>query len=96
MANEGLRPYWYDSSVVSNARYRLRFYYPANITNITIVDRTSGYSTVIGVKKEDNYHYIRDSNEGCIGRDGAFNRGNTVIYDHRQTKPIYSNRISKR
>lgn len=96
MANEGLRPYWYDSTVLNINRFRLRFYYPAEISNITVLDRTSGYSTVVGLKKEGEGLYIRDINEGCLGRTGAFNRGDTVIYDHRQVKPIYSNRISKR
>ena len=96
MANEGLRPYWYDSSVRSKEQFRLRFYYPKEISNITVLDRTSGYSTLVGVIKEGEGLYTRDINDGCLGRTGAFNRGNTVIYDHRQVKPVYSNRISKR
>lgn len=96
MANEGLRPYWYDSSVRSEYQFKLRFYYPREITNITVLDRISGHSGVIGVKKEGDGLYIRDTNDGCLARTGTFNQGNTVIYDHRQVKPIYSNRISKR
>ena len=96
MANEGLRPYWYDSSVVDGDKFTLRFYYPADIDSITLLNRISGNEELILLKKEGEYLYIRERNKGCVTRYGIYNDGNTVIYDQRQEKPVYSNRISKR
>ena len=99
MANEGLRPYWYDSSIIDNdLRFALRFYYPADINTITILNKTTGNTDILNVEKETegNYLYIRSDNGGGVIRNGSFNDGNIVIYDQRQEKPVYSNRISKR
>lgn len=96
MANEGLRPYWYDSSVIPPGQYRVRFYYPADIDSITVLDKTTGTSAVLHVKQEGKYLYIRSEFNGGISTSGVYNNGNTVLYDHRQENPIYSNRISKR
>ena len=96
MANEGLRPYWYDSSIVENGvQFIVRFYYPADINTITILNKTTGNKTLLNVKQEGKYLYIRSDYIG-VERNGKFNNGNTVLYDHRQVIHIYSNRISKR
>ena len=97
VANEGLRPYWYDSSILENrTQFRLRFYYPANIGSITILDKTTGTKTIIKVDKEGKYLYIFGDGSVGLNRNGVYNKGDTVIYDQRQEKPIHSNRISKR
>lgn len=84
MANEGLRPYWFDSSIAEKRqRFRLRFYYPADIESITILDKTTGTASITAVKKEGEYLYTRKTFDG-MALDGAYNNGNTVIYDQRQ------------
>ena len=90
--NEGLRPIWFDSTVFGT-RYRMIFYYGADIDSITILDRVHNKSEVTTVKKIAPNIYTRPQG-WLIG--GLYNKGNIVIYDHRQEHPIYSNRISKR
>ena len=99
MANEGLRPYWFDSSIIGRDKeyFKLLFYYPAQINKIGILDRVKNESTTITVEPVAGLKYTWQiiRGEGLL-RKGKYNKGNTVIYDTLQTKRLYSNRISKR
>lgn len=99
MANEGLRPYWFDSGIMGEGKeyFKLLFYYPAQIKKIAILDRVKNASTTINVELVEGTQYTWQiiRGEGLL-RKGKYNMGDTVIYDPLQTNPIYSNRISKR
>ena len=95
--NEGLRPYWYNSSISKDRiQFRLMFYYPADIDSITILDKITGIESILNVEQKGKYLYVRTERRFGVNRIGYFNNGNTVIYDQRQENPVYSNRISKR